>query len=123
MIGLKSGGLKASQIIPVDKFRPENIDSYESFCVFVSGIQTERLCFVDEKSLRGAELLNVKWRADPLTGEAPAHIVNPDFRNTYCVMGIYLVNQMKLQSFLYNIGEYVDGSRRILNSPLPLVRC
>ena len=47
----KHGRLKAAQIIPVDKFRPENVDSYESFCGFVSGIGSERLCFVDEKSL------------------------------------------------------------------------
>ena len=87
----------------------------------MSSIGSERLCFVDEKSLRGAELFNVKGWVDLLTGEGPAHIVNPDFRNTYCVMGICLVNRMKLQPFLYNIGEYVNESRRILNSPLPLV--
>ena len=86
-------------------------------------IGSERLCFVDEKSLQGSELFNVKGRADPLTGEGPAHIVKSDFGNTYCVMEICLVNRMKLQPFLYNIGEFVDGLRRILNSPLPFMRC
>ena len=99
-----------AQIVPVDKFWPENIDSYESFCAFVSGIGAKHLCFVDEKSLRGAELFNVKGRADPLTGERPVHIVNPDFQNSYCVMGICSVNRRKSQPFLYNIGESVDVS-------------
>ena len=65
----------------------------------MSGINAERICFVDEKSLKGAELFNVKGRGDPLTGERPFHIVNLDFRNTYCVMGICLVNRRKLKPF------------------------
>ena len=98
----KWGGLKVAQIVPVDKFRLENIDSYESFCAFVSEIAAERICFVNEKSLKGAELFNVKGWGDPLTGERPVHIVNPDFRNTYCVMGICSVNRRKLKPFSYN---------------------
>ena len=88
----------------------------------MSEIGSDRLCFVDEKSLKGAELFNVKGRADPLTGEPPVHVVNPDFRNTYCVMGICSVNQHKLKPFLYNIGGYIDKSLCILNSPLLFVR-
>ena len=93
----------------MDKFRPENINSYESYCAFVSGIASERICFVDEKSLRGAELFNVKGRSDPITGVPPSHIVNPDFRNTYCIMGICSVNKEKARPFVYNIGEFIEN--------------
>ena len=46
-----------------------------------------RLTFVDEKSLKGAEILNCRARADALTGFVPITVADSDFRNTYCMTG------------------------------------
>ena len=71
-------------------------------------IAAEQLCFIGEKSLRGAELFNGKDQSDPITGVPPYHMVNPDFRKTYCIMGICLANRDKVRLFVYNIGEYIE---------------
>jgi DNA-binding transcriptional regulator YhcF (GntR family) len=44
-----------------------------------------RLKFVDEESLKGAEIFNRRARADPLTGFVPITVADSDFRNTYAV--------------------------------------
>jgi hypothetical protein len=50
-------------------------------------IAPHRLVFGDEKHLKGQDLFNRKNRKNPMTGEIPLMMVNPDFRNTYNLTG------------------------------------
>ena len=91
-------------MVPIDKMRPQNIEDYDAYCAYVKGISARQFCFVDEKSLKGAELYNTKGRSDPLTGLAPVNVVTPDFRNTYCLIGMCSIDNSKQKPFIYNIG-------------------
>ena len=71
---------------------------------FERGISSRRFCFFDEKSLKGSELYNTKGRSDPLSGLAPVNAVTPDFRNTYCLIGMCSIDNSKHKPFIYNIG-------------------
>ena len=91
--------------VPVDKFRPENIDNYDGYCAFVEGIASRRFCFLDEKLLKGSELYDAKGRPDPITGCRPTHIVAPDFRNTYCIIMMCSIARVKVSPFIFNAGK------------------
>ena len=95
----------AAVLVPIDKLKFKNVVRYDDYCGFVRGIPSERLVFVDEKSVKGCELYNKKGRTDPLTGDKPVQIVPPDFRNTYCLMGMCSINKNKIMPILYSIGE------------------
>ena len=75
----------STSIVPRDKFKPENILRYSDYLAQIKQINPLRLKFVDEKSLKGAEIFNRKARADPLTGFVPITVVDSDFRNTYAL--------------------------------------
>ena len=66
-------------MVPVDKFRPENIDNYDGFCAFMQEIASFRFCFLDEKILKGLDLYDAKGRMDSITGCWSTHIVAPNF--------------------------------------------
>ena len=55
-IGPYSGKFKKPAIIPIDKFKPSNIKTYEDYLNFVSQIPAHKLHFLDEKLLKGEEL-------------------------------------------------------------------
>jgi hypothetical protein len=82
------GSLRVTNDVPRDKFRPANIERYDKYLAFINQINPRRLKFVDEKMLKGAEVFNRKARADPLTGIVPESVVDPDFRNTYSIIGM-----------------------------------
>ena len=88
------GGLCRPNLVPFDKFRPENIEKaieYE-YIDFIADIAPERIKFGDEKHLKGDEIFNRKVRRNPLTGEVPEMIVSPDFRNRYNLTGFCSIN-------------------------------
>ena len=101
----KRGRLISANLVPIDKLRYVNVIKYDEYCCYVRDISTRRLVFVDEKLLKGAELINRKGRGCPVTGQAPVCLVEPDFRNTYCLMGMCSINEVKQKSILYTIGE------------------
>ena len=77
-----SGKFRVPNLIPVDKFKPDNILRYLDFVLFMSTVEDpSRLKFGDEKHLDGADLYKRKARADPLTGESAGIMVTGDFRN------------------------------------------
>ena len=86
---LKGFPIKANlckpDMIPKDKFKPENVDRYFEFCQWIRRIPVKRLKFGDEKLLKGAEVFNRKGRKHPVTGKKPEREVDPDFRNTYSI--------------------------------------
>lgn len=44
-------------------------------------------------------------RRDPLTGEKPVQVVNSNFRNRYCIMGMCSINMNKNRAVIYTIGR------------------
>ena len=94
-VGPFAGSFRKLPTVPVDKFRPANIQSYADYLDFVSVIPPHLLHFGDEKSLKGTEIFNRRGRADPETGAVDEVVVPPYFRNTYCIMGFITVNPTK----------------------------
>ena len=100
--------MTATILVPLDKHFLLNILKYKDFCMYVAQIAPYRLVFVDEKSLKGAELFNEKGRPDLLTGEVIMRLVGGDFRNTYCLMGMITINKEKGKTMIYCLGmQYV----------------
>lgn len=94
-----------ADMVPVDKYRPGNILAYSQFCSFVQQLDSRRLVFTDEKLFKAEEGILTVGRKDPLTGEVPKQVVNSDFRNRYCVMGMISINTIKGKSVVYTIGK------------------
>ena len=92
--------MMAAILVPLDKQHFSNILKYEDFCMYMAQIAPYRLVFVDEKSLKGAELFNKKGRPDPLTGKVITRLVGGDFRNTYCLMGMITINKEMVKSMI-----------------------
>ena len=74
-------------LVPFDKFRRVNLEKATEYLNFVSLIEPTRIKFGDEKLLKGEELFSRNVRRNPLTGEIPALLTTPDFRNTYSLTG------------------------------------
>jgi len=101
----KRGHLVTANLVPIDKLRFVNVIKYDNYCGYVRYIPMQRLVFIDEKLLKGVEVANRKGRGCPVTGKPPVCLVSPDFRNTYCLMGMCSINENKQRSVLYTIGE------------------
>ena len=104
----KRGRLVTSELVPIDKMKFQNVVRYDDYCGYVRGVSTYRIVFVDEKSLKGCELYNRRGRSDPLTGEQPMQIVDSDFRNTYCLMGMITISHAKAKPIFYSLGECTE---------------
>jgi hypothetical protein len=79
--------LRKPNVIPVDKYRPENWLRYLEYIDIMRIINPAKLKFGDEKHLKGGELYTTCGRRCPFTGEVPAVTVASDFRNTYSLTG------------------------------------
>jgi hypothetical protein len=96
--------LRNADLIPIDKFKAENILRFEEFDRRVQQIDPSRIKSVDEKLLKGAELINRKVRRDPDTGEVPSIRVDSDFRNTYSLVGFCGMDP-KSPAFFFHMTE------------------
>ena len=74
-------------LVPYDKFRPENESRAYEFLYLLSHFSPWRVKFGDEKLLKGQEVYNRKVRRDPRTGKIPVMTATPDFRNTHAITG------------------------------------
>jgi hypothetical protein len=81
------GGLRKPDLVPMDKFKPENIARTYDYIYRISQVDPVRLKFTDEKHLKGRELYNKKVRRCLLTGRVEAIPVDSDWRNTYNIVG------------------------------------
>ena len=75
----KSGSLVVAVLVPINKLKFKNVVRYDNYCGFLKVIASERLVFVDKKSVKGCKLYNKKGWSDPLTGEQPVDIFHPIF--------------------------------------------
>ena len=101
-IGPYKGTFRKLNMVPIDKFKPQNIQTYADYLNFISSIPPHLLHFADEKSLKGSELYSRKGGADPETGRVDDLVVNSDFRNSYCIMGMMTINVTKIPASMQN---------------------
>ena len=92
------GGLCRPNLVPFDKFWPENLEKALEYVAFIATIDPRRLKFGDEKHLKGKEVFNRKNRRNPFTGVVPFTIVTPDFTNTYNLTGFCSIDPTTNQS-------------------------
>jgi hypothetical protein len=93
-------------IIPLDKFRPENVLKFAHYRLKVSLFQDHsRWNFLDEKHLVNKDTLPNRVRACPLTGRVPAIPVSGDFREAYNLFAIISTNPDKPYPIDYMIGR------------------
>ena len=113
-IGPYRGNFRKLPTVPIDKYRPSNIITYQDYLNYISVIPPHLIHFGDEKSLKGTEVFNRKGRVDPTSGENDQLIVPPYFRNTFCIMGMTTINRQKNPPFLYSIGDENHDSAAFL---------
>jgi hypothetical protein len=101
--------LRKPNLIPIDKFKPENIERAVDYIHCILALDQRRLKFVDEKSLKGAEIFNRKVRRDPITKEVQPIYTDPDFRNTYTIIGFCGVDT-STAAFFFNINQFTNDS-------------
>ena len=101
------GNLRCPNHVPIDKFRPENLEQALKFIEFVAVADIRRLKFGDEKHLKGSEVYNKKVRVNPLTGQVPATVTNSDFRNAYHITALCGIDRDAVSPLYYRIH---DGS-------------
>jgi transposase len=93
------GGLRKPNLVPYDKFRPENLLRARDYVRIISKVDPHRLKFGDEKHLKGAEIYCRRTRRNVLTGEVPPCYTAPDFRNTYTILGLCGIDRSTLPLF------------------------
>lgn len=80
-----AGTLCKPNLVPFDKFRPDNFEKALAYLAIISCINPVKIKFGDEKHLEGKELYCRRVRRNVLTGEVPAILTHPDFREVhYC---------------------------------------
>lgn len=84
-----SGKFKVGCLVPLDKYKEENIARYFEYCQFIQAINDpSRLKFGDEKHLDGADLYKRKVRPNPVTGEVDGILVEGGFRDRFNINAI-----------------------------------
>ena len=105
------GGLCRPNLVPFDKFRPDNIEKALDYLSVISKIAPERIKFGDEKHLKGDEIFNRKVRRNPITGQVPEMLVTPDFRNRYNLTGFCSINPSTTPSAVWcSLNEVINDS-------------
>ena len=83
-----AGRLCKQNLVPWDKFRPANIAKAREYVKWIAKIDPRRLKYGDEKSLKGKSIECNKARRDIVSGLVPVTLTDPDWRNTYSIIGI-----------------------------------
>ena len=101
-----SGSYRKPNLIPLDKFRPENVLKFAHSRLKVSLFEDHsRWNFLDEKHLVNKDTFPNRVRACPLTGRVPAIPVSGDFREAYNSFAIISTNPNKPYPVDYMISK------------------
>jgi hypothetical protein len=101
-----SGRFKKPNLVPLDKFKNENIIKYQAYIDKMERLPDKtKFHFLDEKHLVNKDVLPNKTRADPLTGYMDAILVSGDFREAYNLLAIISANPTKASPVHYVIGK------------------
>ena len=71
-MGPYKGNFRKLPKVPLDKYKPSNIQTYSDYLFYISTIPPHLINFGDEKSLKGEEVFNRHGRRDPENGEVPS---------------------------------------------------
>ncbi|KAL7543278.1 hypothetical protein ACHAWF_009668 [Thalassiosira exigua] len=82
------GGLCKPNLVPYDKFRPQNIAKAKEYLRYLARLDPRRIKYRDEESQKDKSISNRKPRRDVVTGHVPCVMTDPDLRNTYSIIGI-----------------------------------
>ena len=103
------GRLCTASNIPIDKFRPENLERAIEYLLFVSLHERWRLKFGDQKHMKGAELYCRKTRRDVFTGIIPPVMTSSDFWNTYSIVGFCGID-VRVTPLRYSISSDINDA-------------
>jgi hypothetical protein len=81
-------GLCVPNLVPYDRFCPQNIEKAVEYIRALARIDPGRLKYANEKSLKGKDIYNKLARRDPFTGVVPPTMADPDLQNTYSIIGM-----------------------------------
>ena len=104
------GSLCKTNMVPYDKFRPENLERAIEYLLMLSAFDRSRIKFGDEKHLKGAELWCRKTRRSVITGDIPPMMTHPDFRNTYTIVGMCGIDLLTTPLF-YSISQGTNDAQ------------
>ena len=101
-----TGGFRKPNIVPIDKFKPENIARLLEFTTHLETFWDHTTFnFLDEKHLINKDVLPNWQRADPTTGYMECIPVSGDFRDTYNLIAVISANPDKNLPVNYVIGR------------------
>jgi transposase len=99
------GNLRKAPLVPLDKWKPENITAFHTYVATVGGFPNHmKFHFIDEKHVVNKDTYNDRVRADPLTGRVRCIYVSGDFRTAFNLIGIIRCSGEE-PSMHYSIGE------------------
>jgi hypothetical protein len=105
----KNASLVKPNMIPRDKFKPENIQKAREYINIVSQLNPVLLKFTDEKHLKGEEIYNGRARKDPITGVRYNIRTQSDLRNAYSIIGFCGID-MRTAPFFFHFGKQTNDS-------------
>jgi len=119
-----SGRFKKPNLVPLDKFKNENILKYHEYVDKMALLPDKtKFHFLDEKHLVNKDVLPNKTRADPLTGYMDAILVSGDFREAYNLLAIISANPRKQKPVHYVIGKDNGNSTSFTAYIMELITC
>ena len=104
-----SARLRRPNVVPIDKFCPENMERAVEYISYVATIDPRRIKYGDEKHLKGCDVFNCYNRRNPFTGLTPPLVAPPDFRNTYSLTGFCGIDRRSSPIF-YSIHDGTNDS-------------
>jgi hypothetical protein len=100
------GTLRKANLIPYDKFKPENMARFVEFRHWLDVLfDHTKFNFLDEKHIVNSDAVPNKVRANPLTGYIGNIPVSGDFRDAYNLMAVITGNRRKPNRIVYSIGR------------------
>jgi hypothetical protein len=101
-----SGRFCKPNLVPKDKFRPENLLRYMEFRLILEQLPDHsKFRWLDEKHIVNKDVAATKVRADPRTGCIPCIYVNGDFRDACNLFAIISANPRKSSPVAHSIGR------------------
>ena len=100
----KSGRFRKPNLIPLDKWKPENLGRFARFHQIISGFPDHRnFHFLDEKHICNKDVVPNRVRADPLSGYVPYIKVSGDFWDAFNIFCMVTCNPQKNHCCFYSI--------------------
>ena len=100
-----AGNLRKPNLVPLDKWKPANIEAYHRFMTIIAPLNHWKFHFLDEKHIVNKDCQGNRVRADPLTGAVRCIKVSGNFREAYNMIAIISANPVKPQPINYILGK------------------